>query len=190
MLYIYVIQNRAYPAHVYSAYFTAATRCQSHLSAIAEKGSLSERYCLVLEELRVEATRQTTTTANTAVATAAAAASSQFQPADNTNANRYQAPVPVLSLQQRQEQELGHDGSPPDTNTIGTSTGTGYTDSPDDVGSSGNGGIEFGADVDDVNVMAGLGLSVSDCSGWGQFTSMVSCGLGNMDLFWGNEMSF
>ncbi|KAF9889257.1 hypothetical protein FE257_007570 [Aspergillus nanangensis] len=59
MLYIYVIQKRSFPPDVYSHYLSAATRCQSHLSAIAEKGSLSERYCLVLGELRVEATYQT-----------------------------------------------------------------------------------------------------------------------------------
>ena len=32
-----------------------------------------------------------------------------------------------------------------------------------------------------------LGLSPSDCPGWGQFTSMISSGLGNMDLLWGDE---
>jgi len=183
MLYIYVIQNRACPAHVYSAYFAAATRCQSHLSAIAEKGSLSERYCLVLEELRVEATRQTTPAA---ASTTSAAAASQFQPTDDTriaNTEQYQATVPVLPLQQEQGQGQGHDESP---HTIGT----GYTNSLDDP-SNGNGGsgMDFGTDAD-ANAMAGLGLSVSDCSGWGQFTSMVSCGLGNMDLFWGDEMRF
>lgn len=188
MLYIYVIQNRACPAHVYSAYFAAATRCQSHLSAIAEKGSLSERYCLVLEELRVEATRQTTPAATDTPA----AAASQFQSTDDTsvaNAGQYQATVPVLSLQQGQGQGQGqgHDESP---HTIGT----GYADSLDDPGNgngNGNGGsgMDFSTDAD-ANAMAGLGLSVSDCSGWGQFTSMVSCGLGNMDLFWGDEMRF
>lgn len=58
MLYIYVIQKRGFPADVYNSYYLAANRCQSHLSSIAERGSLLERYCLVLEELRVEATRQ------------------------------------------------------------------------------------------------------------------------------------
>ncbi|KAH8811212.1 transcriptional regulatory protein GAL4 [Xylogone sp. PMI_703] len=62
ILYIYVIQKRASPPELYSSYFSAAVRCQSHLSCIAEKGSLSERYCLVLEELRVEALRQTSRT--------------------------------------------------------------------------------------------------------------------------------
>ncbi|KAK6387402.1 hypothetical protein LTS17_000670 [Exophiala oligosperma] len=59
VLYIYVIQKRSSPQEVYSDFLAAATRCQSHISSIAEKGSLSERYCLVLEELRVEAFRQT-----------------------------------------------------------------------------------------------------------------------------------
>jgi hypothetical protein len=59
LLYVYVIQNREDPPEVYSMYFLAAAQCQTHLSGIAEKGSLPERYCLVLEELRVEALRQT-----------------------------------------------------------------------------------------------------------------------------------
>ncbi|KAH7353752.1 fungal-specific transcription factor domain-containing protein [Plectosphaerella cucumerina] len=58
VLYIYVIQEWASPPETYNAYFIAAARCQSHMSTIAQKGSLLERYCLVLEELRVEALRQ------------------------------------------------------------------------------------------------------------------------------------
>lgn len=59
LLYIYVLHRRASPPEVYSEYLAAAVRCQSHMSGIAEKGSLAERYCLLLEELRVEAVRQT-----------------------------------------------------------------------------------------------------------------------------------
>jgi len=59
---MYVIQKRAFPPDVYTRYFLAAARCQSHIWAIAEKGSLSERYCLVLEELRIEALRRTAST--------------------------------------------------------------------------------------------------------------------------------
>ncbi|QGI69985.1 hypothetical protein CEK26_002318 [Fusarium fujikuroi] len=58
VLYIYVIQKWASPPETYSEYFTAAVRCQSHMSTMVEKGSLSERYCFLLEELRVEALRQ------------------------------------------------------------------------------------------------------------------------------------
>lgn len=53
-----MIQKQGSPPEVYSSYFSAAIRCQSHISVMAEKGSLPERYVLVLEELRVEAVRQ------------------------------------------------------------------------------------------------------------------------------------
>lgn len=59
MLYIYVILKRASPPESYREYFSAATQCQCQISGIAEKGSLPERYCLLLEELRTEALRQT-----------------------------------------------------------------------------------------------------------------------------------
>lgn len=41
-------------------YLLAAERCQAQITDIAEEGSLTSRYCLVLEELRTEARRQTT----------------------------------------------------------------------------------------------------------------------------------
>ena len=41
------------------AYFLAAEKCQRQISNIAEEGSLASRYCLVLEELRMEAKTQT-----------------------------------------------------------------------------------------------------------------------------------
>lgn len=59
VLYVYTIQQRASPVETYSDYFAAATRCQNQVAKIAEKGSLTQRYCLVLEELRLEALRQT-----------------------------------------------------------------------------------------------------------------------------------
>lgn len=73
VLYVYVIQkggrrasSSSSPSSTspssaagYSEYLAAAIQCQSHISRFAEKGSLSERYFLVLEELRIEALRQT-----------------------------------------------------------------------------------------------------------------------------------
>jgi len=41
----------------YASYFLAATKCQDQIFKMAEKDSLAARYCLVLEELRVEALR-------------------------------------------------------------------------------------------------------------------------------------
>lgn len=39
-------------------YLEAAEKCQQQISGIAEPGSLTSRYCLVLEELRLEAMRR------------------------------------------------------------------------------------------------------------------------------------
>jgi hypothetical protein len=40
-------------------YFNAGQKCQAQLATISETDCLSKRYCLVLEELRLEAARQT-----------------------------------------------------------------------------------------------------------------------------------
>lgn len=125
VLYIYVIQQRASPLEVYSSYLVAATRCQSHIAAMAEKGSLSERYCLVLEELRVEALRQASTPPTTLDDDAAFVATCTGLSGEST------------------------------CNTNDTSVGR-----------------------------------FPDSSGWDQFASMVSAGLGNLDLFQLNDNSF
>lgn len=44
-------------AQSHQKYLSAAVKCQTQLSAIAEEGSLTQRYCLVLEELRKEAVK-------------------------------------------------------------------------------------------------------------------------------------
>ncbi|TFB00683.1 hypothetical protein CCMA1212_007333 [Trichoderma ghanense] len=59
ILYVYTIQKSNESEESYSGYLAAATRCQDQLSNLAEDGSLVARYCLVLEELRLEALRQT-----------------------------------------------------------------------------------------------------------------------------------
>lgn len=64
MLYFYVIQKRASPSDFYNEYLAAAIQCQSHISSIADQGSLPERYLLLLEELRLEAIRQTSRNRN------------------------------------------------------------------------------------------------------------------------------
>jgi hypothetical protein len=59
ILYIYAIQQSAEPPDTYMQYLQAAERCQAQIADIAEEGSLTSRYCVVLEELRIEARRQT-----------------------------------------------------------------------------------------------------------------------------------
>ena len=62
ILYIYTIQQRNSPRDKYRAYFEAAEKCQRQISAMAGHESLAERYSVVLEELRLEAVKQTETT--------------------------------------------------------------------------------------------------------------------------------
>jgi hypothetical protein len=139
VLYIYVIQQRASPPETYSEYLSAATRCQSHILAIAEKGSLSERYSLVLEELRLEVLRQT----------------------DRTH-------VSMANLGGTSSHPHVHDLQTTSISMDGDAmTAVNYTDL-------------MGDPAIDFNDMSG---SVSDYSGWGQFASMVSSGLGNLDAF-------
>jgi hypothetical protein len=141
-----VIQNRASPPEVYGSYFTAATRCQSHISTIAEKGSLSERYCLLLDELRAEALRQTERVHPPVSGRGRVGADShegELQP----------APIAI-------EPNLG--ATTNFTEFVGDST-TNFNDVPGPV--------------------------PSDHSGWDQFASMISSGLGNLDVFL-NDDSF
>lgn len=141
MLYIYVIQESASPPDVWSEYLTAATQCQSHISAIAEKGSLSERYSLVLEELRLEALRQT----------------KSINPCQTGPA----------------EIDIGMQG-----NSLG-----GVALVMDGDHAAGLDPAAFAEDsIMDFDTSI-PGFSLTDYSGWGQFTSMVSSGLGNMEMF-------
>lgn len=59
ILYIYTIQKSKDAGKTYWGYLNAAIRCQHQLSSLADAESLAARYCLVLEELRAEALRQT-----------------------------------------------------------------------------------------------------------------------------------
>ncbi|KAM0221455.1 hypothetical protein ACHAQD_005367 [Fusarium lateritium] len=141
VLYIYVIQKWASPPQTYMEYFTAATRCQSHMSTMVEKGSLSERYCFLLEELRVEAVRQI---------------------------NRMHPSANAFGDLEGYSQENGFQSNiiPMDTPSDKTS----YTDL-------------MGENGMDYNGMSGV-----DFSGWGQFASMISSGLGNLDAFLDDEV--
>lgn len=160
MLYIYVIQECASPSEVYSSYLSAATRCQSHISAIAEKGSLSERYCLVLEELRVEALRQTKSTN-----LGGGILNNTSQPQDTDTANNGNWLQPTASTSSIPMGETRE--NPAD-----------YTEirEPEIVDFNGNNTIP--------------GFSFSDYSDWDQFTSMVSSGLGNTMGVFTNYDSF
>jgi hypothetical protein len=58
ILYVYTIQRSSFSQATYHDYLTSAMRCQAQLSNLAENDSLLSRYCVVLEELRIEAQTQ------------------------------------------------------------------------------------------------------------------------------------
>ncbi|KAH8655455.1 fungal-specific transcription factor domain-containing protein, partial [Xylariales sp. PMI_506] len=144
VLYIYVIQKQASPPSTYSEYFSAAIQCQSQISRIAEKASLSERYCLVLEELRAEALRQT---------------------------KRVHGPTNVWEgLNFHGSQDGIHPALLPIDDSPGAAT--------IHTSSIGDGTVDFSG----MPPAAGF-----ESTGWGQFASMISSGLGNLDMFFQND---
>lgn len=58
VLYIYRIQQHLVTPGKCEGYFDAGQKCQRQLESVSETDCLARRYCLVLEELRVEASRQ------------------------------------------------------------------------------------------------------------------------------------
>lgn len=69
VLYIYRIQQYIIHPGKCEGYFDAGQRCQRQLESVSETDCLARRYCLVLEELRVEAIRQKSKFSPTAVTT-------------------------------------------------------------------------------------------------------------------------
>ncbi|KAF2000508.1 hypothetical protein P154DRAFT_434860 [Amniculicola lignicola CBS 123094] len=59
VLYIYRIQQHLVDPGRCEGYFAAGQKCQAQLESISESDCLSKRYCLVLEELRLEAEKHT-----------------------------------------------------------------------------------------------------------------------------------
>lgn len=57
ILYFYAIQQRAEVPEIYMKYFRLASRCHAQIESIATKGSLMDRFGVVLQELRLEVLR-------------------------------------------------------------------------------------------------------------------------------------
>lgn len=156
VLYIYVIQKRACSPDVYGKYFVAASRCQSHLSAISEEGSLSQRYCLVLEELRIEAIRQV-----------------------KRMHRGSQAPLQHPQAQEQGSFMLG-DGMLDSQSIDAAMAMMGmFDESPSAMTNYTDLLMENPGDATGVD----FSYSNMDLSGWDQFANMVSFGLGNLDGF-------
>ena len=59
VLYVWTIQQRSASPEKWQKHFDAASKCQGQITVSAQQASLAQRYGVVLEELRLEALRQT-----------------------------------------------------------------------------------------------------------------------------------
>ncbi|KAK1997572.1 hypothetical protein LX36DRAFT_635949 [Colletotrichum falcatum] len=142
ILYVHTIQQRAAPAEAWQAYFGAASRCQAQLASLADdESTLAARYCLVLEELRAEALRQTDKRLRHAdVSRADAAAAAQKERVQGQVENRrHQQRLTSLDFPGvgRAEDLIGFDESP--SSSLADMTSWGQFDS---MVASGFGGLE------------------------------------------------
>lgn len=155
VLYIYRIQQHMVTPGKCEGYFSAGMKCQRQLESVSESDCLARRYCLVLEELRVEALRQTSRLSEPAV--------TPVNPATDTpSANTASAGL--------------HDSLLPDT--------TPQTDgaSPSGLATfySANSLPTPESAVFSTNFIPNSSI-MSDLTSWGQFDSLVTAGIGMFD---------
>lgn len=171
VLYIYRIrQHLLSPAGQCEEYFAAGQKCQRQLESISETDCLARRYCVVLEELRLEAVRQTNqqTRASepgiagpTPLPVAGAGATDQ----GGSRSNSTVLAVPELS---------DANGASPDMSASFYSGNVPQT--PDSA--------MFNSNY--------LPSNMADLTSWGQFDSLVTAGIGIFDggLQGGQEFGF
>lgn len=168
VLYIYRIrQHLLSPAGQNEAYFAAGQKCQRQLESISETDCLARRYCVVLEELRLEAVRQTNQHKRTGSGIT-----------DST-------PLPVVAGAGASEQNhsnstaLALPGTTPQSGASPDMTASFY----------GNGNVPQTPDSTIFNNNY-LPSNMADLTGWGQFDSLVTAGIGIFDGGFQGDQSF
>jgi hypothetical protein len=160
VLYVYRIQQGIVEPGKCQGYFAAGQRCQAVLSSISDMDCLSKRYCLVLEELRLEAARHqqkpSSATATTEVPDMVAEPMPSTLAHSTTNAPASLNP-PVLTPQS--------DASPAFTAPYFPGANNALT--PDST-------LFNTSFLPTSNIMA-------DLTSWGQFDSLVTAGIGMLD---------
>jgi hypothetical protein len=185
VLYVYTIQRHGDAPSTWQEYFAAAEKCQAQLSSLkGEKDSFAQRYSIVLEELRLEAVKQT-----------------KRQPSSSTN-------NAATDADRERETEVAHtilrlgDKSHLDSYTI-------PPDTPPNTGSIADSGSlplnipqhQLGPVFDTFNSIQQLsgdnfgfptGTSpasfTGDATGWGEFDSFVTAGIGGLEANYFNGM--
>ncbi|KAF2676811.1 hypothetical protein K458DRAFT_178271 [Lentithecium fluviatile CBS 122367] len=165
VLYVYRIQQGIVSPGKCEGYFKAGQRCQAVLSSISETDCLSKRYCLVLEELRLEAARHQHRPGSGSAGTGAVGgttdtpehAQSSTSSSSSTAANA-NLTAPALTPQSEASPAFSNPYYPPTTNNPLT---------PDSA-------LFNTSFLPTSNIMA-------DLTSWGQFDSLVTAGIGMLD---------
>ncbi|KAF2012015.1 hypothetical protein BU24DRAFT_465587 [Aaosphaeria arxii CBS 175.79] len=158
VLYIYRIQQHLVEPGKCEGFFTAGQRCQAQLNAISESDTLSQRYCLVLEELRIEAARRT---------------SSSSRPAAPTNGNITDSPSLATATRlddptiPQAQSALNVTSSTPQSDTEAPFPGNFYNGMPTPESA-----IFSNNFLPNSSIMA-------DLTSWGSFDSLVTAGIGS-----------
>ena len=169
VLYIYRIQQHLSTPGTCEGYFAAGQKCQRQLETISQSDCLARRYCLVLEELRLEAMRQTNsplgidaqhTTTTTTTATTSATA---ITPQDGS-----EAPLGQQQPQQPQQQvSVSSTATAQQGEGLAAPFYGGVPPTPESA--------MYGAEYMSSNSI------MADLTSWGQFDSLVTAGIGIFD---------
>ncbi|PNH39894.1 hypothetical protein VD0004_g7020 [Verticillium dahliae] len=159
MLYVFSIQQRNSPLETYLPAFHAATKCQQQITSIAIPGSLAQRYGVVLQELRLELLRQNTHLLSLAAGQRNGSGAAGVLLEGDESVLRQFDSADLLALG-ASELAFGAGAGAPNASgqlDIGQDDGLGFPD-------------------------ASPGSSIVQMTGWGQFDSLVTGGVG-MDAF-------
>jgi hypothetical protein len=164
VLYIYRIQQHLETPGTCEGYFSAGQKCQRQLETISQSDCLARRYCLVLEELRLEAMRQTNSPLGLDAQPQTTAA--VVTPQDGSE-------VPLMQQQQQQQHQVSASTATHQHQGEGLAGGSFYGGMP--AGPESGGGGLYNTDyVPSNSIMA-------DLTSWGQFDSLVTAGIGIFD---------
>jgi hypothetical protein len=165
VLYIYRIRQHLLTPGQCEGYFAAGQKCQRQLESISETDCLARRYCLVLEELRLEAVRQTNQQSRSGITgTTPLSLSTSNSGLTDQNQNSSVLPLPDTTTQS---------GASPDL------TGSFYNN----VSPTPESAI-FNSNYLPSN------SAMADLTSWGQFDSLVTAGIGIFDGVYQGDNNF
>ena len=155
VLYIYRIQQHLITPGRCEGYFDAGQKCQRQLESVSGTDCLAQRYCLVLEELRVEASRTSSSRLSNASETPNPASSAATPTADDSAIQDARFPASTTPQADSASPGVGNFYQP---NAIPPAA-------PDNAGFNAS-YLNSGSSV------------MADLTSWGQFDSLVTAGIG------------